>query len=570
MNKIHHVMDWISRHKWGIIVTLVALIVRTWNIDKFPMEFTPDEAALGYNAYSLIKTGHDENGQFFPIIFKSFGDYKPGLYIYLTIPWILIGDLTISMVRMTSAISVTLAVFFTYIILRLIKNELPYAFLKKRLPIYGALILALNPWHILFSRGAWESNVNLTMILFSIVCVLYAVKRGYSHMIVLAGLISGLTLSMYQGAKMSTPLVGLAFIIAYYQSIKRRLSLGYVILALLVAIAVSMPIAQSFLDGRTGRLSVFSILNYQRPSEYIQENILTPTNWTNNDWQFKIFEGEWLEKTRNVYQRYGSALSPRFLFIEGDWEHSHMATPYHGMFYWLDSIFLIIGILTAIRIQSRFWRFVLIWLLLAPLPAALSRDPVNAVRSLPLIAPLTMLIGLGYCQTIRLIKLNYPKLYYPSIAVFIIIQLILFTYFADLQTKVRPMKLSFNNYFGYQQLVEATKKYSSQNIPIVMSQSYDQPYIYFLFFNKIDPVFTQNNINRIDNEYGDVGLVSSVGQNFQFRDIYWDADKMTKNTVFIGNPVTTIHPSSSDEKMYDVSEIKAPSGESIFRIVYTI
>jgi len=357
MIRIQHVKDWILRHKWGIIITLIALVIRTWRIDKFPIEFTPDEAALGYNAYSLIKTGHDENGQFFPIIFKSFGDYKPGLYIYLTIPWIMIGGLTVTMVRMTSAIFGTLAVFLIYVILRLIKNELPYAFLKKKLPIYGALILALNPWHIIFSRGAWESNVNLTMILISIVCALYAVKRGYSHLIVLTGLISGLTLSMYQGAKMSTPLVGIAFIIAYYSSIKRRLSSGYVILSLLVAVAISMPVVQSFSDGKTGRLSVFSILNYQRPSDYIQEQILTPTHWTVNNWQFKVFEGEWLEKTRNVYQRYGSALSPRFLFVEGDWEHSHMATPYHGMFYWLDSALLIIGIITAIRIQSRFFFF---------------------------------------------------------------------------------------------------------------------------------------------------------------------------------------------------------------------
>jgi len=69
-----------------IVVILVSSILRLWMLSKVPPSLTPDEAALGYNAYSILKTGHDEYGKFLPIIFKSFGDYKPGLYVYLTVP----------------------------------------------------------------------------------------------------------------------------------------------------------------------------------------------------------------------------------------------------------------------------------------------------------------------------------------------------------------------------------------------------------------------------------------------------------------------------------------------------
>src|SRR5690606_11894421 len=106
----------------------------------------------------------DENGQLFPLVFKSFGDYKPGLYIYLAMPFIFLGGLTEAMVRLPSALAGTLAVFLVYVALRLVRNELPFAFLKNYSPVFAALSLALNPWHIFFSRGAWESNLSLTLV----------------------------------------------------------------------------------------------------------------------------------------------------------------------------------------------------------------------------------------------------------------------------------------------------------------------------------------------------------------------------------------------------------------------
>ncbi|PJC80059.1 hypothetical protein CO009_02840, partial [Candidatus Shapirobacteria bacterium CG_4_8_14_3_um_filter_35_11] len=60
-----------------ILIILLAVALRFWNINSLP-SLNPDEAALGYNAYSLLLTGKDEHGQAWPIHFKSFGDYKPG------------------------------------------------------------------------------------------------------------------------------------------------------------------------------------------------------------------------------------------------------------------------------------------------------------------------------------------------------------------------------------------------------------------------------------------------------------------------------------------------------------
>src|SRR4030042_170835 len=67
-----------------ILIILIAAFLRLWNLGSNPPHLSPDEAALGYNAYSIFKTGKDEYGMLLPVIFKSFGDFKPGFYIYFS------------------------------------------------------------------------------------------------------------------------------------------------------------------------------------------------------------------------------------------------------------------------------------------------------------------------------------------------------------------------------------------------------------------------------------------------------------------------------------------------------
>ena len=68
------------------ILTALALVLRVWALGQVPPGIDADEAALGYNAYSLLKTGRDEYGVPHPLVFESFGDYKRPVYFYFAIP----------------------------------------------------------------------------------------------------------------------------------------------------------------------------------------------------------------------------------------------------------------------------------------------------------------------------------------------------------------------------------------------------------------------------------------------------------------------------------------------------
>ena len=140
------------------LILLAAIFIRFHDISNTPA-LNPDEAALGYNAYSLILTGKDEHGVSWPLHFKSFGDYKPGGYVYLAIPFVKYLGLTPLAVRLPNLILSILSIFFLYkLVLLLSKNYI--------LSDLTALVLTFSPWHIHFSRGAWESSVALSLIVF--------------------------------------------------------------------------------------------------------------------------------------------------------------------------------------------------------------------------------------------------------------------------------------------------------------------------------------------------------------------------------------------------------------------
>src|SRR3990167_9302289 len=144
-------MNFIKKNITIILVILLALVLRFWRLDLYPA-LNADEAAIGYNAYSLQETGKDEHGNNWPIHFQSFNDYKPGFYFYLVVPFVKMLGLNEWAVRIPGA---ALGVG-TVLVLYLLVKEL---FKSEKLALISSLFLSISPWHIHFSRGCWEVNV---------------------------------------------------------------------------------------------------------------------------------------------------------------------------------------------------------------------------------------------------------------------------------------------------------------------------------------------------------------------------------------------------------------------------
>src|SRR3989344_9167438 len=95
-----------------ILIVTVAIggYIRLVGIGSTPAGLNVDEIAIGFDAYSILKTGRDMNGIFMPLSFPSLGDYKPPLYIYLTSISIVLFGLSEFSVRFASALFGTMAI----------------------------------------------------------------------------------------------------------------------------------------------------------------------------------------------------------------------------------------------------------------------------------------------------------------------------------------------------------------------------------------------------------------------------------------------------------------------------
>src|SRR3989337_4126255 len=112
-------MNMVMRFKKLLLILILSLaaILRFWELDSYPA-LNADEAAIGYNAYSLIQTGQDEHGNPWPIHFQSFNDFKPGLYFYLVLPFVKVLGLNAWAVRIPGALLGVLTVLAVYLLVK--------------------------------------------------------------------------------------------------------------------------------------------------------------------------------------------------------------------------------------------------------------------------------------------------------------------------------------------------------------------------------------------------------------------------------------------------------------------
>ncbi len=544
------IKDGFGKYIIAAIIVMAALL-RLWKLDSIPPHLTPDEASLGYNAYSILKTGRDEYGKFMPVIFKSFGDYKPGLYIYTTVPFVAIFGLNEWSVRLSGAISGIFAVWLVYLITRKLFGN--------KIAIFSTFILAISPWHLQFSRGAWEVNLSLTLTLAGIYFFLKSLHN--SLFIIHSSVFFALTAVAYQGAKLSTGIVVLILLGLYWRDVI-KIEAKHLVFGIVVGTVLSLPIFLSFFTGETGRLGIFSVFSYPRPKEYLQA-FLDEGGEKVGDLNYYLFHTESYNFLRGVLGRYFNHFSGRFLFFEGDWTNPRHSAPNHGVLLLSDIILLTLGAFALIRYGNKKESlFIWLWLFLSPLPAVLSRDQIHAVRAMNEVIPLTVILAFGinylFEKKNKILKIAFVGGYFISFIYF------LDAYFIHLST--HDSKLWE---YGYKQIVETVTPIQYKYKAVKVQQSFSQPYIYFLFYQKYDPAKYQKQAILAESEYkGDVGYVTKL-ENIEFVPIDWSVNRGERGVLFVADAIRIPPEDSKDESQFKLlKEIKYLNGrDTAFRVV---
>lgn len=542
-----------------LVSLLLGAVLRLYHLGSHPPGFTWDEAALGYNAYSILETGHDEHGNLLPITFKSFGDYKPGFYVYLTVPSVAIFGLNHFSARLPSALFGIAGIYVIYLLANLLFGK-SFKPLKGKISVgeVAAFILAVSPWHVHFSRGAWETNVFSVLLLFAVYAYLKSLK---DDRYLLAWVIpSVLTLVTYQAAKMLTPLIFLALFIITWKEFWPKLQSWFKqsktrAILLLGVVAIIAIFLQNILGPAGNRLSRLSIFGYRPP---VAEDVKKIDNY--NPLTLSLFHSQSQLTTQLITSRYLYHFSPEVLFYDGPVVSDRGHLPRLGMLHYFEAGLLFLSVFAFTRIKNKRSKKLLTSLLLiAPLPAALTLAEFSTTRSLFLVMPLILLLTLGLSWLLS------QKFFYwlPLLAVY------LFNVFFSFDIYFNHSSTVFAEEFlyGYQPAIEQIQTLEADRT--IITDVYGQPYIFYLFYTQYDPATFQQEQAYIDQGI-DVGRVDRIG-SVEFRQ-FSDVNIMVEpDTWFVGSRgnVSDNFDYTVDQVEYS-SEIKLPNSEEvIFRMVKT-
>lgn len=528
-----------------ILLTIlgVGAFLRLYNLSAFPSGLNADEAALGYNAYSLLQTGKDEHGHAWPINFESFGDYKPALYGYVLMPFIKIFGLSVLAVRLPSALLGILAVGLIFALAKQAFSE-PVGYV-------AAAYLAISPWHIHFSRGGWEVNMATTLVMLG-VWLFCKWQKGFKPLYLIFSVLC-LVLSMYtyQSARLLAPILGIGLLVVFAKDLlaKRNQALA----AGLIGIGVLVPLISSFIFSnaisRASGVGLFADIGPVNRVNQLRGQYPNP-----NGLLAKVMQNKIISYTFAFVENYTDHFSGNFLFINGD-AIERNKVPETGLLYWTDLIFIFLGGYFLVNSKSKWSKFIGWWLFSAPLAAALTFQTPHALRAQIMVIPLAIIIGLGIWQVWR--RFNF-KMVMLLIAMVYVWQCsrYLHEYYIHY-----PQEYPAAWEYGFSQVVDYVQMHKNDYNQILVTTKYDQPYILFLFFSHYPPESFQFHHQLTVRDRFNFSTVNSYDK-YVFTDTSWEKVRDIHNALIIAAPEDIPAVGANV-----VKTINFPGGKPAFKIV---
>ena len=485
-----------------ITILLIALCVRAYHIAQTPA-LNSDEAAIGYNVYSLIKTGLDEHGLSFPLHFTSFGDYKPGGYFYLALPFVYLFGLTGLSVRLPNLI---LSIFTIYYLFKLIKLLTR----SDQLALLSAGLLAICPWHIHFSRGGWESCTALSFIVFGTYFFYKAIQKSTlkTFYFFLFTLFYSLSLYTYHSARLIAPLLALFLIVQNHKQLFLAKNIRKLIFICIFGLIISTPVVISFLSsGGTTRFDGVGLLSDQGPIWRANELI---NQHANTKLINRVIHNKRLLYGLSWMEKYFSHFDFNFLFINGD-EVPRSKVPFMGQLHLIELPFLIFGAVQTFKLKNKkFKQLIFAWALIAPLASSLTFQAPSALRALSMVIPITIITAIGIFKFYSIIRSRYPYLLIATYTISISAYLYFIAYYLNSYFILYPKIYPFAWQYEFDQMVPIVEQNKLKYDHIFITNKYDQPYILYLFYSQYDPQKLQPQIKLTPADQFGFSTVNSI------------------------------------------------------------
>ncbi|HEX8923276.1 MAG TPA: glycosyltransferase family 39 protein [Patescibacteria group bacterium] len=361
-----------------VLIIFVAAFFRLINLGKNPSGFFCDEASIGYNALHIWNSGTDEYGQSWPLLFKSVGDYKNPVFIYSLTPLVGILGLSEYTVRLGAVIYGLLAVVAIFLYVRELSDT--------KTALLSALLLAISPWHIHFSRVGFEVIASVFYVIMSFYLLEISLKKNRFYPFAVVFLI--LSFFSYTTPKVYLPPLFILFFIIHWRS--------------------ALKISKTRIFWITNIIALILVLFCLRP--YLQNG---------------TFFARWNQVNHtsmpasDLISGYLNHFSLDFLFKKGDIDFPGQFITRHsvrgmGELYWFQLPLLIFYFiyLISLKFSKPSQTFLLIWLLIYPLGTMFTQTAPQATRSIIGVVPFQIMTAFGFFWFLTVAgKFRFRKLY---------------------------------------------------------------------------------------------------------------------------------------------------------------
>lgn len=462
----------------GIILTL-AFILRIININSFPAGLNVDEALDGYLAYSLAETGQDMHGNVWPAHFYAYGWGENITLSLLQIPFIKIFGLTAIALKIPIIIASILAIFFLFLLTKELFNA--------KIALLAAFMLTISPWHLMLSRLNMNPMLLPMLYLSSLYLIVKTLKTQKVWYLYLSAIPLAISLYTYALSFIWLPMILLAIFIIYYPEVKfkKHLPLWSLLIILLASPIIVFYLKNQF---RWIGLTINQWWFFSLPQ-------LALTRFD----MVGIFHLKPLSAAVFFIYNYFSYYNLNFLFFHHQY-NLKLSTIGFGIMYLWEVVAIFIGGHQIIKLKrtNRSYQLIAAWLLLAPIPAALTIEiNPHLWRSVNLLGAWQIISAVGiYYFILGIIK--YWRVIVKKTALKIIIisgflMMIINTAATLYQFYYRfPTDLLVNSsYYSYgaEEIADFAAAKSNQYEKIIFYFPSDKKvyFIYTLFYSKYPP-----------------------------------------------------------------------------------
>lgn len=495
MLKLNNVnMKWIL-----VIITILGIVFRLIGFGMLPAGLNRDEAALGYNAFSLLQSGKDEWGISWPIVFRSFGDYKLAGYIYALIPFITVFGNTAFAVRLPSLFAGIVLIPLIYLFTQALVK-------RKDVALVSAGIQAISPWALHYSKIGFEANVALMLFVASLYAFIemnvmniqiktWIASWGVWHTLdkknsVLIYQIFGLVCIFLSLLTYNAPLVLVPSIFLILLGMKKyALAIGVGIVSICAFLLV-FPATK----GKTG-ITVFTdigVVEQQHLAYQEAQGSLIK----------RVFASPVFFYPRVVAIQYIKSFNPAFLVFRGGSNPWHQAPKSGHVTLGIFSLFML-GIFSAGFLFKKQSILLYVFLLIGPLASSITVDAPQATRMLFFFFMISIFAAVGV-----LALWKYAKVVALLACFIVLIESLQYQYHAFQSFSTKPQE---EWYSGMYEVLQKAEFYRKQGETIGMVGDAHYMYIYPAFYMSILPSEFRTTIEYFPNDLIGLSQVKKVG-----------------------------------------------------------